>query len=180
MDEGSEPKRVCRRSVLAFLGYAAAFGIVASSAVLTVSQAEPKPPRRPPHPRRRPQIRRSLARSGVRSGEAGELNDDRNDARDAQSGVRSGAPGETNDGTLATARPPPPPPSKKSNWSFWPTTAIGPPQRGPQEGRTARRQRRATGHPASRASAQAAVSDCSPDLCCTQARPNAGHNSSKV
>jgi hypothetical protein len=40
MNEGSEPKRICRRSALAFLGYAAAFGVVASSAVLRVSPAE--------------------------------------------------------------------------------------------------------------------------------------------
>ena len=35
-----EPKQVCRRNALAFLGYAAAFGLVASSAVLTASRAE--------------------------------------------------------------------------------------------------------------------------------------------
>ena len=40
MSERSEPKRVCRRSALAFFGYAAAFGLVASPAILTVSQAE--------------------------------------------------------------------------------------------------------------------------------------------
>ena len=40
MSERSEPKHVCRRSALAFLGCAAAFGLVASSAVLTMSQAE--------------------------------------------------------------------------------------------------------------------------------------------
>ena len=40
MDEGSEPKRVCRRDVLGFFGYAAAFGLVASPVILTVSQAE--------------------------------------------------------------------------------------------------------------------------------------------
>ena len=40
MSERSEPKHVCRRSALAFLGRAAAFGLAASSAVLTVSQAE--------------------------------------------------------------------------------------------------------------------------------------------
>ena len=40
MDEGSEPKRVCRRDVLALFGYAAAFGLVASSAILPVSRAE--------------------------------------------------------------------------------------------------------------------------------------------
>ena len=40
MNERSEPKQVCRRNALAFLGYAAAFGLVASSAGLTASQAE--------------------------------------------------------------------------------------------------------------------------------------------
>src|SRR4051812_47873539 len=40
MSEQSEPKRVSRRNALALLGYAAAFGVVASSSVLTVSQAE--------------------------------------------------------------------------------------------------------------------------------------------
>jgi hypothetical protein len=40
MGERSEPKQVCRRSALAFLGHAAVFGLVASSAVLPVSQAE--------------------------------------------------------------------------------------------------------------------------------------------
>src|SRR4249919_2474964 len=98
-------------------------------------------------------MRRSLGRSADRNGEAGEQNDVRNDARDAQSGVRSGAQDATSDGTRATA---PLPPSQQSNHSFGPTTAIGPPQRGPQEGRTARRERRATGHTRpGRASAQA-------------------------
>ena len=40
MSERSEPKQVCRRNALAFLGYAAVFGLVASPAVLAVSQAE--------------------------------------------------------------------------------------------------------------------------------------------
>ena len=40
MDQGSKAKQVCRRSVLAILGYTAAFGVVASSAVLTASEAE--------------------------------------------------------------------------------------------------------------------------------------------
>jgi hypothetical protein len=40
MSKRSEPKEVCRRSALAFLGYAAVFGLVASSSVLPVSQAE--------------------------------------------------------------------------------------------------------------------------------------------
>ena len=40
MSERSEPKQVCRRNALAFFGYAAVFGLVASPAILTVSQAE--------------------------------------------------------------------------------------------------------------------------------------------
>ena len=40
MSERSERKQVCRRNALGFLGYAAAFGLVASSAVLTASEAE--------------------------------------------------------------------------------------------------------------------------------------------
>ncbi len=39
MDERSEPKRVGRRSALALFGYAAAFGRVASPAILAVSPA---------------------------------------------------------------------------------------------------------------------------------------------
>src|SRR6478672_2946389 len=40
MSDCSEPKEFCRRSALAFLGYAATFGVVVSSAVLTASEAE--------------------------------------------------------------------------------------------------------------------------------------------
>ena len=40
MSERSEPKQFSRRSALAFLGYAAAFSVVASSALLTVTEAE--------------------------------------------------------------------------------------------------------------------------------------------
>ena len=40
MSERSEPKQVSRRSALAFLGCAATLGLVASSSVLTASQAE--------------------------------------------------------------------------------------------------------------------------------------------
>src|SRR6478609_1901815 len=44
MGERSEPKRVCRRSALAFFGYAAAFGLVASPAILMVSDAGAQTP----------------------------------------------------------------------------------------------------------------------------------------
>jgi hypothetical protein len=50
MSERSEPKQVCRRNALAFLAYAAAFGLVASSAVLTASQAEAQTTTRPTTP----------------------------------------------------------------------------------------------------------------------------------
>ena len=39
MGERSELKRVCRRSALALLGYAAVFGLVASPAIPMVSDA---------------------------------------------------------------------------------------------------------------------------------------------
>jgi hypothetical protein len=39
MRERSEPTRVCRRSALALFGYAGAFGLVASPAILMVSPA---------------------------------------------------------------------------------------------------------------------------------------------
>jgi hypothetical protein len=40
MSERSEPKQICRRSAVAFLGCAAVFGLVASPAILTVPPAE--------------------------------------------------------------------------------------------------------------------------------------------
>ena len=40
MSERSEPKQFCRRSALAFLGCAAVFGLVASSTLLTATEAE--------------------------------------------------------------------------------------------------------------------------------------------
>jgi hypothetical protein len=40
MGERSERKQVCRRNALGFLGYAAAFGLVASSTVLTALEAK--------------------------------------------------------------------------------------------------------------------------------------------
>ena len=44
MGEHSEPKRVCRRNALALFGYAAAFGLVASPAILMVTQAGAQTP----------------------------------------------------------------------------------------------------------------------------------------
>jgi len=39
MGERSEPTQICRRNALAFFGYAAAFGLVASPAILITSPA---------------------------------------------------------------------------------------------------------------------------------------------
>ena len=53
MIDRSEPKQVCRRRALSFLGYAAVFGLVASPAILSVSQAEAQtttPPATPTTP----------------------------------------------------------------------------------------------------------------------------------
>ena len=113
--ENSEPKQVCRRNALAFLGYAAVFALTASPAMLAVSPAEAQPPPRPlpPRPRHRPQTRQSLGQSAVRSGEAGELNGARNGAPDAQNGVKSGAQDATSAGMRETA--PQPPPSQRSS-----------------------------------------------------------------
>ena len=97
MGERSEPKRVCRRSALALFGYAAAFGLVASPAILMVSHAGAQT--QPPRPPRRPLRRRSLVRNGVRNDARGAQNDVRNDARGAQSDARSGAQGAKSDVT---------------------------------------------------------------------------------
>jgi hypothetical protein len=50
MNERSEPKQVCRRNALAFLGCATVFGLVASPAILAVSQAEAQTPTTPTAP----------------------------------------------------------------------------------------------------------------------------------
>jgi hypothetical protein len=50
MGERSESKRVCRRSALALLGYAAVFGLVASPAILMVSDAGAQTPTTPATP----------------------------------------------------------------------------------------------------------------------------------
>ena len=44
MGERSESKRVCRRSALALFGYAVAFGLMASPAILMVSDAGAQTP----------------------------------------------------------------------------------------------------------------------------------------
>ena len=115
MSERSEPKQVCRRNALAFLGYAAVFALVASPAILAVSQAEAQTTTAPATPTTPPTDAPSLGQSAVRNGEPGEQNAARNAAPDAQSDGSSGAQDVTSDETRATA---PPPPSKKSNNLF--------------------------------------------------------------
>ena len=82
MGERSEPKRVCRRSALAFFGYAAAFGLVASPAILMVSDAGAQTP--PATPATPSTETRSLVRNGVRNDARAAHNDVRNDAQDVQ------------------------------------------------------------------------------------------------
>lgn len=99
MSERSKPKRVCRRSALAFLGRAAAFGVVASSALLTVTEADaqaatpttsPTPPADTAKSRtERRQERRSTRterRQDRRTGRA-ERRQERRTGRDARDGT---------------------------------------------------------------------------------------------
>ena len=101
---------------------------------------KPRPPRHPPRPRRHPPMRRSLGRSAVRSGEAGEQNGVRNAAPDAQSGAKSDAQDATSDGTALHL-----PPSRKSNRFIsgqqWRPARLS----AGRKGRTGPPQRRATG-----------------------------------
>src|SRR4249920_3878657 len=107
MDEGSEPKRVCRRSALALFGYAAAFGLVASSAVLPVSQAEaqatttPTTPTTPPtdtaksgterrQERRSGRAERRQERRTGRAERRQERRTGRDERRDARDGTSTG------------------------------------------------------------------------------------------
>ena len=104
MIEQSEPKRVCRRNALAFLGYAAAFGLVASSTVLPVSQAEaqttttPATPTPPPtdtaksgtERRQERRTGRAERRQERRTGRA-ERRQERRTGRDERRNARDGA-----------------------------------------------------------------------------------------
>ena len=80
MSERSESKQVCRRSALAFLGCAAVFGLVASSAILTVTEAEAQGATTPAAPTTPPA---DTAKSGTeRRQERRTGRDERRDARD--------------------------------------------------------------------------------------------------
>ena len=82
MSERSEPKLVCRRNALTFLGYAAVFGLVASPAILAVSRGGSPDHHGTRHAhdaaRRRAEV---WDRAAVRSGEADEQNGARNTTR---------------------------------------------------------------------------------------------------
>ncbi len=144
MSERSEPKQVCRRSALAFLGCAAVFGLVASSALLTVTEAEaqatttPTAPTTPPadtaksgtERRQERRTGRAERRQERRTGRA-ERRQERRTGRDERRDAR--------DGTTPHHR------AKKVIVAF--ALTRQPARRGPEEGRTARRERRATGPP---------------------------------
>jgi hypothetical protein len=111
MSERSEPKQVSRRGALAFLGYAAALGLVASSSVLTVSQAEaqttttPATPTTPPtdaaksgterrQERRSGRTERRQERRTGRTERRQERRTGRDERRDARDGATTTTPTE--------------------------------------------------------------------------------------
>jgi hypothetical protein len=107
MSERSEPKQVCRRNALTFLGYAAVFGLVASPAILAVSEAEaqtatPATPTTPPADapksgtERRQERRsgRTERRQERRTGRT-ERRQDRRTGRDERRDARDGTPTTT-------------------------------------------------------------------------------------
>ena len=102
MGERSEPKWIDRRNALALFGYAAAFGLVASPAILMVSQARAQTSTAPATP---PPRRRRLVRSDDRNDARGVQNGVRSGARAAQSDARSGAQGAMSDVTRAIVLP---------------------------------------------------------------------------
>src|SRR5436853_7239702 len=102
MGERSEPKRVSRRKALALFGYAAAFGVVASPAILMVSRAEAQTSTTPATPstegpksgtERRQERRtgRAERRQDRRTGRAGR----REERRTGREGRRYGHSGTT-------------------------------------------------------------------------------------
>ena len=155
MSERSEPKQVCRRSALAFLGCAAVFGLVASSALLTVTEAEAQATTTPTAPTTPPA---DTAKSGTerrqerRAGRA-ERRQERRTGRTERRQERRTGRDERRDARDGTT-PPPPPPSRKSNRFIsgqWRPARLS----AGRKGRTARRERRA--NPSKRENAQAAT-----------------------
>jgi len=107
MSERSEPKQFCRRSALTFLGCAAVFGLVASSALLTVTEAEaqatttPTVPTTPPadtaksgterrQERRSGRTERRQERRTGRAERRQERRTGRDERRDARDGTTTG------------------------------------------------------------------------------------------
>ena len=107
MSERSEPKLVCRRNALAFLGHAAVFGLVASPAILAMSEAEaqtttaPATPTTPPadapksgterrQERRSGRTERRQERRTARTERRQERRTGRDERRDARDGTTTG------------------------------------------------------------------------------------------
>ena len=133
MSERSEPKQVCRRNALTFLGYAAVFGVVASSAVLTASEAEAQTTTTPATPTTPPA---DAAKSGTerrqerRSGRAERRQERRTGRTERRQDRRTGRDErrDARDGTDHHHHR-----AEKVVRSFGPTTATGPPQRRPRK-----------------------------------------------
>jgi hypothetical protein len=107
MGERSEPKQVSRRNALAFFGYAAVFGLVATPAILTASQADaqtttaPAAPTTPPtdapksgterrQERRSGRAERRQERRTGRAERRQERRTGRDERRDARDGTSTG------------------------------------------------------------------------------------------
>ena len=107
MSERSEPKQVCRRSALPFVGYAAAFGVVATSALLTVTEAKAQTTTAPAAPTTPPA---DTAKSGTerrqerRSGRAERRQERRTGRTERRQERRTGRDErrDTRDGTTTT------------------------------------------------------------------------------
>ena len=93
MSERSEPKQVSRRSALAFLGCAAVSGLIASSALLTVTEAEaqtttaPVAPTSPPADTAKSGTERRQERRSGRAERRQERRTGRDERRDARDGT---------------------------------------------------------------------------------------------
>ena len=99
MGERSESKRVCRRSALALFGYAAAFGLVAPSAILMVSDASAQtPPTTPATPSTETPKSGTERRQERRAGRA-ERRQERRTGRAERRQVRRTGREERRDGT---------------------------------------------------------------------------------
>ena len=161
MSERSEPKQVSRRNALAFFGYAAVFGLVATPAILTVSQAEaqtttaPATPTTPPTDAPKSGTERRQERRSGRTERRQERRTGRTERRQERRTGRDERR-DARDGTSTTTHR-----AKKVVGSFGPTRQPGRLSAGP--GSPYAGARATAGHRASRASAQAATRRDPPD-----------------